>query len=534
MCIKKLKEPRIESELVYAYAKTHKLAELEDFIHNPACCANILDTGDRCYEEGLYEAAKLLYSHIQNYAKLASALVRLGDFSAAVDAANKANSVRTWKEVNLACVEAKEFRLAKIAGLHVVSHGDELEEIIRVYESRGHFEELIQLLEAGIQASTPDYTPHTGLYTELGGCYSKYKEEKLMDFLKAQYTKINIPKVIHYVQMNSQWPELVFLYIHYDEFDNAALTMINHSSDAWEHPLFKEVIPKVNSTEICYKAVQFYLSEHPLLTNDLMVPLANRVDHSRVVAIVRKMNLLPLVKDYLAAVQDRNITAVNEALNELFVEEEDYESLRTSIDSYDSFDNMKLASELERHELLELRRVAAFLYKKNQRWPQSVELSKKDKLYKDAIETAAESRKADIAEGLLEFFVKQNLKECFAAGLYTCYDCIRPDVALEYAWRYKMIDMAFPFFIQVMREYTAKVDTLVKETEKKKQAEEKKSEQSAFSGPVVEDTMYMNQLPQLTYYPTDPTMGMGGMVPGMMPGMAMGGYSDSGAFGGFH
>jgi len=323
------------------------------------------------------------------------------------------------------------------------------------------------------------------------------------------------------------------------------LTMINHSADAWEHPLFKEVIPKVNSTEICYKAVQFYLSEHPLLTNDLMVPLANRVDHSRVVAIVRKMNLLPLVKDYLAAVQDRNITAVNEALNELFVEEEDYESLRTSIDSYDNFDNMKLASELEKHDLLELRRVAAFLYKKNQRWAQSVELSKKDKLYKDAIETAAESRKADIAEGLLEFFVKQNLKECFAAALYTCYDCVRPDVALEYAWRHQMIDMAFPFLIQVMREYTTKVDGLVKDTEKKKQAEEKKSEQSAFSGPVVEDTMYMNQLPQLTYYPTDPTMGMGGipgmavpgMVPGMgvMPGMTMGGYADnSGAFGGFH
>jgi len=541
MCIKKLKEPRIESELVYAYAKTHKLTELEDFINNPACCANILDTGDRCYEEGLYEAAKILFSNIQNYAKLASALVRLGDFSAAVDAANKANSVRTWKEVNLACVEAKEFRLAKIAGLHVVSHGDELEEIIRVYESRGYFEELIQLLEAGIQASTPDYTPHTGLYTELAGCYSKYKEDKLMDFLKAQYTKVNIPKVIHYVQMNSQWPELVFLYIHYDEFDNAALTMINHSADAWEHPLFKDVIAKVNSTEICYKAVQFYLSEHPLLTNDLMVPLANRVDHSRVVAIVRKMNLLPLVKDYLVAVQDRNITAVNEGLNELYVEEEDYESLRASIDSYDNFDNMKLASELEKHELLELRRVAAFLYKKNQRWAQSVELSKKDRLYKDAIETASESRKTDVAEGLLEFFVKENLKECFAAALYTCYDSIRPDVALEYAWRYKMIDMAFPFLIQVMREYTSKVDGLIKETEKKKQADEKKSEQSAFTGPVVEES-FMNHLPQIAYYPTDPSvMGMAGMGMGYVQGaipptMGMPGYQmpDQGGFGGFH
>ena len=54
---------------------------------------------------------------------------------------------------------------------------------------------------------------------------------------------------------------------------------------------------------------------------------------------------------------------MNEALNELFVEEEDYEALRTSISTYEQFDNMKLAAELERHDLLELRRVAALLYK---------------------------------------------------------------------------------------------------------------------------------------------------------------------------
>jgi len=378
------------------------------------------------------------------------------------------------------------------------------------------------LLEAGIQAATSDYTPHVGLYTELAGCYSKYKEDKLMDFLRTQYNRLNIPKVIHYVQMNSQWQELVFLYQHYDEFDNAALTMINHSSDAWEHPLFKEIIPKVNSTEICYKAVQFYLSEHPLLFTELMVPLAARVDHSRVVSIVRKMNQLPLIKDYLGTVQEKNISAVNEALNELYVEEEDYEGLMTSIKGYDNFDNMKLSQELEKHELLELRRVAAFLYKKNQRWVQSVELSKKDKLYKDAIETAAESKKSDISEGLLEYFVKEGLKECFAATLYTCYDSLRPDVVLEYAWRHQMVDFAFPFLIQVLREYTTKVDTLHKEAEKKKQAEEKKSEQSAFSGAVTEE-MYINQMPAIAYYPDNSQFQNTGIPPGFgMSGVGLG------------
>ena len=46
----------------------------------------------------MYEAAKLLFN-IFNFARLASALVHLEEFQAAVDSARKANSNRTWKEV---------------------------------------------------------------------------------------------------------------------------------------------------------------------------------------------------------------------------------------------------------------------------------------------------------------------------------------------------------------------------------------------------------------------------------------------------
>jgi len=520
--------------LVYAYAKTHKLTELEEFINTPGMTANILDTGDRCYDEGLYEAAKILFSHISNYAKLASALVRLGDFTAAIESANKANSVRTWKEVNLACVEAKDFRLAQIAGLHIIIHADELEELLQVYETRGHFPELIQLLETGLNGEA-----HMGMYTELAGLYSKYKEDKLMDYLKAQYTKINIPKVIHYCQMNAQWPELVFLYIHYDEYDNAALTIINHSSTAWEHPQFKEVVAKVSNIDICYKAVQFYLSEHPILINDLMTAMVTRVDHSRVVQIARRMSELPLIKPYLVVVQEKNITAVNEALNELYIEEEDFTSLRSSIDGYNNFEAIKLAQSIEKHELLEFRRVAAYIYKKNQRYQQSVDLSKLDKMYKDAIETAAESKKQEIAEGLLEFFVANSLKECFSAALYTCYDVIKPDVALELAWKNKILDFAFPYFIQIVREYTSKVDILYKEQDKKKKTEEKHDQQSSFtsSSVIPEVDGFINVLPQIAYYPVgnDPNAYYnGGMNMNMnMSGMGMNPIPGMDNFGGF-
>ncbi len=43
----------------------------------------------RCFEEGLYDAARIIYTRIPNYGRLASTLVRLHQFQAAVDAARK-------------------------------------------------------------------------------------------------------------------------------------------------------------------------------------------------------------------------------------------------------------------------------------------------------------------------------------------------------------------------------------------------------------------------------------------------------------
>lgn len=68
------------------------------------------------------------------------------------------------------------------------------------------------------------------------------------------------------------------------------------------------------------------------------------------------------------------------------------QALRTSIDAYDNFDNISLAQSLEKHELIEFRRIAAYLFKGNNRWKQSVELCKKDKLYKVRAHETAQSR----------------------------------------------------------------------------------------------------------------------------------------------
>lgn len=65
--------------------------------------------------------------------------------------------------------------------------------------------------------------------------------------------RLDIPKVLRAAEQAHLWPELVFLYVHYDEFDNAALAMMERSADAWEHNQFKEVVVKVANIEIYYK-----------------------------------------------------------------------------------------------------------------------------------------------------------------------------------------------------------------------------------------------------------------------------------------
>ncbi|XP_022243917.1 clathrin heavy chain 1-like [Limulus polyphemus] len=455
MARKIARESDVESELIYAYAKTNRLSDLEEFISSPNH-ADIQKIGDRCFDDGLYESAKLLYNNVSNFARLAITLVHLKEFQGAVDSARKANSTRTWKEVCFACVDSEEFRLAQMCGLHIVVHADELEDLINYYQDRGYFEELISLLEAALGLERA----HMGMFTELAILYSKYKPSKMKEHLELFWSRVNIPKVLRAAEQAHLWAELVFLYDKYEEFDNAVVTMINHPSEAWREGHFKEMIAKVANIELYYKAIQFYLDYKPMLLNDLLLVLSARMDHTRAVNLFTRVNHLPLVKPYLRSVQNLNNKAINEALNGLLIDEEDFQGLRTSIDAFDNFDNIALAQCLEKHELIEFRRIAAYLYKGNNRWKQSVELCKKDRLFKDAMEYASESKMADIAEELLAWFLEEKNYECFGACLFYCYYLLHPDVILELSWRHGIMDFAMPYLIQVLKEYITKVDKL--------------------------------------------------------------------------
>jgi len=242
-----------------------------------------------------------------------------------------------------------------------------------------------------------------GMFTSLGIALTKYHPERVMEHLRIFWSRINIPKLIRATEESHMWTELIFLYIHYDEWDNAVLAMMERASDAWDHQSLKDTIVKVTNLEIYYRALGFYLEQQPTLLTDLLQVLTPRIDVNRVVKMFVKSDNIPLIKPFLLSVQSQNKREVNNALNDLLIEEEDYKTLRDSVQNNDNYDPVELAQRLEKHDLVFFRQIAANIYRKNKRWDKSIALSKQDKLFKDAIETAAMSGKPEVVEELLRY-----------------------------------------------------------------------------------------------------------------------------------
>lgn len=55
----------------------------------------------------------------------------------------------------------------------------------------------------------------------------------------------------------------------------------------------------------------------------------------------------------------------------------------------------------------------------------------------------------EYVENLLKFFVQEGEKEFVAVTLYTCYDLLKPDLVMELAWRFGLMEFCMPYFIQI-------------------------------------------------------------------------------------
>lgn len=459
MARKTLKEAKIDGALILAYAYLNKINDIENLLAG-SNAAHLEIVGDKLVEMKYYKAAKLCYSNVSSYSKLASVLVYLGDYQAAVDTARKASNTKVWKFVNDACIDKKEFRLAQICGLNLIVHAEELDDLVATYETNGYFEELISLFEAGLGLERA----HMGMFTVLATLYSKYEPSKLYEHLKLFWSRLNIPKVIRVVEDAHQWPELIFLYAHYDEWDNAALTVIEKSGNEFDHSYFKEIIIKVSNLEIYYKAINFYVKEHPSLLIDLLTALTPRLDIPRTVKIFAKSDNLPLIKPFLINVLSKNNSVVNQAYHDLLIEEEDHKALQDTVDAYDKFDHIDLATRLESHELIFFRKIAASLYRRNKKWAKSLEILKQEQLWKDCIDTATMSQDSKVVHDLLDYFVETGNKEGFVALLYTAYSYISYERVLEIAWINGLEDYMKPFEISIKKEQHKAIHKLINES----------------------------------------------------------------------
>jgi len=463
----------VDTEIVIGLARCGRLAEAEEFISLPNN-ADLDEAGDRCLALELFPAAKLLFSATNDYGRLASVLVKLGDFPGAVESARKADRVPTWRIVCHACVEKKEFRLAQICALHLVVDANELQDVLEYYQDRGHFQEIVDVMDTSLSLERA----HQAMFTETGILCTKYRPERVMDFCKMWWQRCAVPKLIRACEVAACWEEKVFLHLQYKEADPALATMVAHPL-AWNHAMFLEAIVKCSNVESYYRAVSFYLVEHADLLPDLLTTVSAKADPARVTGLLKatrtveygEHGVLPLFKEYLQKVQQRgDVADVNEAYNEILLLENNVESLRQSIENFPAFDQLRMARKLEHATAIEYRRIAASLFRENKKYEQAVEVSKRDKLWRDAIESASASKDPELVDFLSRYFLDNELREGFTAMLLACYEFFRPALALEYSWTYGVMDFSMPFFVQTMEEIGNRVMGLEEESRERAQA----------------------------------------------------------------
>ena len=99
---------------------------------------------------------------------------------------------------------------------------------------------------------------------------------------------MNVSKLLRECERYWLWQEAVYLHSHYEEYDNAIKTMIEHSPLAFNHEIFVNLIQKVSQHDLFLRAVEFYLEEEPLRLNDLLKVLANKIELNKLVTLVTR------------------------------------------------------------------------------------------------------------------------------------------------------------------------------------------------------------------------------------------------------
>ncbi len=468
-----VRDTAVDTELCHVLAQTDQLDSLEELLAGPNV-ARLQSVGEACFAEELYPAARIVFTSITNHGWLAETYLKLENYTEAVAAAQRAASIKTWRSVCRTCVDAGEFDQAAICGHQLMVNSDELGDLIDYYEAAERVTELIELLETGIAAKRVTIE----VLTALGEMYSRYNRDKLLDHLKAHVDQMNIAKLIRTCKAHEQWIELVFLYGHYDEYDNAAIVCIEHAEESWTAQRFLLILGNVTRADVILRAVKFYLAEHDDLTCELLAVVGERVDQGKIIALAEDAEKLPTIRSYLDSIAEADIDVVNVARHKLLIEAGDHDELRASATERTNYDRAALADELQDHADIEFRRVGIALRAILHQWPECIDLCLRDGLYSLAVDNVEVAKSSDAAERLLGWLAGDEplvtvggdplpteegvavRDETVKDLLERCSDLVRPHVALQYMWQARMVDVMMPFMVKTVLKYTTKVAEL--------------------------------------------------------------------------
>lgn len=118
------------------------------------------------------------------------------------------------------------------------------------YEERGHFEEIVDVLLAGLNAPRA----HEAMFPETVILMMTFREASVLNFCRLWHGRLDIRKVCQACTTYHLGESVCFSYDAYNEYDNAANVMMDHSPTTFTSGEFLDVVSKVESTNVMYRA----------------------------------------------------------------------------------------------------------------------------------------------------------------------------------------------------------------------------------------------------------------------------------------
>lgn len=381
-----------------------------------------------------------------------------------------------------------------MAGLYLVVNPDELGNVSTFYQMNVRISELIELLEAGIEhPQAKAYTnKEQNIFTHLGLIYARYMwyvssgveaTQRVMRFLRSNNDKISVPLVIAECKKNLLWQEVVYLYVSSNEIDQAVTETLAHPS-GFDHKQILQICGQVSQPDLLVQLTEFYVKYHPEHLNEYLrvsklgyfqqdEQLTTHrkdflsVDPAAVLRIAKEYQIELLLRPYFELLIDDGLLDINNELVNIYILNHDAESLTRFIKKTTNFDTYRTLERLtDKGQIHALRRVAVQLYAALKRYDDGLQYAIQNRYYDEASECADSSEDGQKCEALLrmicsdEFPDKEIRSEIFAVSVARCGARARPDVVVELAWRYGMMDFAMPYLIGQLRSMGERLETL--------------------------------------------------------------------------